>query len=97
MPYVVYWTENASLGLEKVYHFLAEKSEDAAKAALMAIREKALLLEQFPNAGRPADDFEPEYRELLIPFGGAGYVLVYEVMGTSVYVLAIKHQREVGY
>jgi len=83
--------------LEKAYLFLADKSEEAAIGAIKAIREKVLLLEQFPNAGRPADDMEPEYRELLIPFGGAGYVLVYEVLGNSVYILALKHQKEAGY
>jgi len=97
MPYLVVWTENASQGLERAYLFLAEKSAEAAVAAIKAIREKALLLEQFPNAGRPAEDFEPEYRELLIPFGGAGYALVYEVIGNTVYVLALKHQKEAGY
>lgn len=97
MPYIVSWTENAGQGLERAYLFLVEKSEDAAVAAIKAIREKALLLEQFPNAGRPAENFEPEYRELLIPFGGAGYVLVYEVIGDNVYILALKHQKEAGY
>lgn len=97
MPYIVNWTENASQGLERAYLFLVEKSEDAAVAAIKAIREKALLLEQFPNAGRPVEDFEPEYRELLIPFGGAGYVLIYEVMGDAVYILALTHQKEAGY
>lgn len=97
MPYIVNWTENASQGLKNLYLFLADKNEEAAKSALMAIREKAMLLEQFPNVGRPAEEFEPEYRELLIPFGGAGYVLIYEVLGDFVYVLAIKHQKEAGY
>ena len=97
MSYIVIWTENASKAVEKVYLFLAEKNDDAARAAVAAIREKALLLEKFPNAGRPADDFEPEYRELVIPFGGAGYVLVYEVIGDMVYILALKHQSEAGY
>jgi toxin ParE1/3/4 len=97
MPYLVKWTENASQGLERAYLFLAEKSENAAVAAIKAIREKALLLEQFPNAGRPAEDFEPECRELPIPFGGAGYVLIYEVSGNSVCILALKHQKEAGY
>ena len=97
MPYIVIWTENASQGIERAYLFLAEKSEEAAVAAIRAIREKALLLEQFPNAGRPAEDFDPEYRELLIPFGGAGYILTYEVIGDMGYVLAVKHQKEAGY
>lgn len=97
MPYLVHWTSNASVGLEKAYLFLVDKSEEAAVGAIKAIREKVLLLEQFPNAGRPADDMEPECRELLVPFGGAGYVLVYEVLGDSVYILALKHQKEAGY
>ena len=97
MPYLVIWTENALQGLERAWLFLAEKNEEAARAAVTANREKALLLEEFPNAGRPAEDFDPEYRELLIPFGGAGYVLIYAVMGESVYVLALKHQKEAGY
>ena len=97
MPYIVIWAEGAGKGLEKAYRFLAEKSAEAAVAAIKTIREKTLLLEQFPNAGRPADDLEPEQRELLISFGGAGYVLVYEVSGNTVYVLAVKHQKEAGY
>ncbi|MDR0827609.1 MAG: type II toxin-antitoxin system RelE/ParE family toxin [Desulfovibrio sp.] len=97
MPYIVNWTENAIAGLERVWLFLAEKNEEAAKAALKSIREKALLLEEFPNAGRPAEDFDPEYRELLIPFGGAGYILIYEVVGDFVCIMALKHQKEAGY
>ena len=99
MPYIVNWTGNASQGLERAYRFLAEKNAEAAVFALKTIREKALLLEQFPNAGRPAEDLEPEHRELLIPFGGAGYVLLYRFAegGDTVTVLAIRHQREVGY
>lgn len=97
MPYVVHWTDNAVAGLERLYLFLAEIHDAAAIGAIKAIREKAALLEQFPNAGRTSEDFDPEHRELLIPFGGAGYVFVYEVCGNDVYILALKHQKEAGY
>lgn len=97
MPYLVTWTDNALAGLERTYLFLAEKSEEAAQNALKAIREKVLLLEEFPNAGRPAEDFDLEHRELLVPFGVAGYVLVYEVHAEQVWILAVKRQREAGY
>ena len=66
-------------------------------AAIKAIREKALLLEQFPNAGKPAGDLDPEHRELLVPFGVSGYVMVYEVHADRVLVLAVRHQKESGY
>lgn len=54
---------------------------------------------QFPNAGPPAADMEPEHRELLIPFGVAGYVLLYrfDADSAAVTVLAVRHQKEAGY
>jgi plasmid stabilization system protein ParE len=97
MSYIVKWTENAGRGLERAYLFLAEKSEEAAIAAIKAIREKASLLERSPSAGRPADDLDPEHRELIVPFGASGYVLIYEVHEDHVLILAVKHQKEAGY
>lgn len=97
MSYLVEWLEPAIIGLERIYLFLTEKNEDAAIAAIKAIRDKAILLENYPNAGRPADDLEPEQRELLVPFGVSGYVLLYLIEKNIVYILAVRHQREVGY
>lgn len=91
------WTPGASEGLERAYLFLAEKDEDAAIKALDAIDEGSLLLEHFPEAGRPAEDLEPEHRELLIPFGASGYLLLYRLENALVYILAVKHQKEAGY
>lgn len=83
--------------MERAYRFLAEIHEAAALGAVKAIREKALLLEQFPNAERTSEDCDPEHRELLIPFGGAGYVLVCTLCENNMYILALKHQREAEY
>ena len=91
------WTLKALDGLDRAYLFLAEKDEDAAVKALDAIDGGSRILEDFPNAGRPADDLEPEHRELVIPFGASGYVLIYEVVGDKVHILAVRHQREAGY
>ena len=98
MPHITRWTETAQQGLEKAYLFFAEKNEDAAIAAIKAIREKTLLLKQFPNAGRPAEDLEPEHRELLIPFGATGYALLYrfDESSAAITVLAVRHQKEIG-
>ena len=97
MPYIVRWTDNAIDGLVRVHTFLAEMDSDAAQLALYVIEAGADLLEQFPNAGRPGDDLESDHRELLIPFGGSGYALFYEVVGDAVFILAVKHQKEAGY
>ena len=91
------WTKSASDGLLKVFLFLNEKDADAAAKAVETIVESAGILRKFPNAGRPADDLDPEHRELLIPFGASGYIIVYEVYADSVLVLAVRHQKEAGY
>jgi len=96
-PLKLVWSSGALLGVQRVYRFLAEKDVDAARAAASSIRKYAAILEKFPNAGRPAEDLEPEHRELLIPFGLSGYVLVYEVQAEMILVLALRHQKEAGY
>lgn len=56
------------------------------------------MLEAAPDMGRP-DDEMPELRELMIPFGKAGYVALYRYRpgDDAVYVLAVRHQKEAGY
>lgn len=98
MPHLkLLWTPDALRGVERAYRFLADKNPDAAQAAAGAIRRQAAILQRYPNAGRPADDLDPEHRELLIPFGASGYVLVYGVYGDTILVLAVRHQKEAGY
>lgn len=93
----VIWTSGALDGLGRVCLFWAEKDEGTVIKALDAINDGTVLLERFPEAGRPAEDLEPEHRELLIPFGGSGYVLLCRVENAAVYILAVRHQREAGY
>ena len=97
MPYLVHWTANALAGLARVHAFLETADAGAAHRALETLTAATDILQEFPHAGRPADDLEPDYRELLIPFGVAGYAVVYELRGETVVILALKHQREAGY
>lgn len=97
MPRVII-TAGAVRGMVRCRAALAEKSPQAAKRAAKAIADKIVLLESYPHAGRPLDD-EPELRELLIPFGDAGYVALYRHHPAegAVYVLAFRHQKDAGY
>ena len=99
MPPVVIWSPRAIECIKRLYNFLAEKNIDAAKAAAALLFKQAELLEAFPNVGRPAEDLDPEHREILIPFGAAGYVLLYhfDEDRAAVTVLAVRHQKEAGY
>ena len=99
MSPVVVWSPGALACVQRLYRFLAEKNQDAAKTAAELILKQAELLEMFPNIGRPAEDLESEHREIRIPFGASGYVLLYRFAKDTnvVTVLAVRHQRDIGY
>jgi plasmid stabilization system protein ParE len=83
--------------MQRRYRFLAFKNIDVAKRAVKTIREGVQRMALQPNSGRPVADMEPEYREWLIDFGESGYVALYRYDGTTAVVLAVRHQKEVGF
>lgn len=95
MAQIVY-SRNGLANLERLYRFLAEKNPDAAARAIRTIRDKINILSRHPRLGR-VDSEQPEYRELLISFGDAGYVARYRLDGGIVVILAVRHAREAGY
>ena len=65
---------------------------------LAAIRTGIELLGLSPFSCRKAVADDPLLRELVIPFGAAGYVALFEIEGPStVTILAVRHQREDDY
>ena len=96
MPRVI-WSPAALADVQRVYRFLAEKNLLAAKEAVKAIRQSANILAQHPEVGRPIAEMEPEYREWPIPFGSSGYLALYRFDGQTALIVALRHQREVGY
>ena len=40
---------------------------------------------------------EPEYREWVIDFGDSGYIALYRYAGETALIVAVRHQKEVGY
>jgi plasmid stabilization system protein ParE len=96
MPRLI-WTPPALRDVQRLHRFLFDKSPDAAKRAVCAIREGVKVLAHQPGIGRPVDDMEPQYREWLVDFGDSGYVLLYRYDAQTIAILAVRHQREVGY
>jgi len=88
---------NALANVDRLYRWLKPKDADAASRAVAAIRAGVKILAQSPRVGRPVDDMAPEYREKLIDFGNSGYVALYRLDGDTVAILAIRHQKGVGY
>ena len=83
--------------LARLRGFLQHKNPIASQRAAATIIQSVLILEQHPQIGRPVEDMEPEYRELIIGFGHYGYVALYRLDGDAVIIVAIRHQLEAGY
>ena len=94
----VRFTPAALDDLERLFDFYADIDLELAKRSNDAIRKAIQLLRDFPFSGRKVDEGLPLVRELLISFGSAGYVALFEIEGESlVTVLAIRYQRESDY
>jgi plasmid stabilization system protein ParE len=94
----VRFTLEAKSDLERLYGFLAEQDLEAAERALDVIDRAWTILEEFPFSCRKAEDSNPFVREIVIPFGSAGYVALFEIENQqTVTVLSVRHQREDDY
>jgi hypothetical protein len=82
----------------RLYEFLLERDVIAAERALDAIKAAIELLHFSPFSCRKASRDKPFLRELVIPFGAAGYVALFEIDSRStVSILAVRSQREEDY
>lgn len=98
MSFRVRFTLEAKSDLERLFAFLAEHDVQAAERALGTIGRAWQILEEFPFSCRKAEDANPFLRELVIPFGAAGYVALFEIEDQqTVTVLSVRHQREDDY
>jgi hypothetical protein len=79
-------------------YFLVGKDARPAAKALRMIRHSLKLLRFSPYACRKAAADTPRLRELLIPFGASGYVVLFEIEPPrTVTILAARRQREDDY
>ena len=91
------WSPAALVDIKQLYDFLKPKNLDAATRAVKAIRQGVKVLEEQPGVGRPVEEMDDEFRDWVIDFGDSGYVVRYRVDHQSVTVLAVRHQKEVGF
>lgn len=96
MPQLI-WAPPALLDVQRLYRFLASKNADAAKRAVKAIRQEVTVLGQQPGIGRPVENMPDEFRDWIIDFGDSGYVARYRIDAGAVTILAVRHQKEVGF
>jgi plasmid stabilization system protein ParE len=103
MSFIVELSPSAEADLDRLFDYMLDRAEttedlDRAQAAIDAIRAAAQhRLAITPFSFRKAAQ-NPAQRELIIPFGGTGYVALYEIVSPArVVVLAVRHQREEDY
>ena len=96
MPRLI-WSRQALLDVQRLYRFLASKNRDAAKRAVSAVRQGVRVLAYQSRIGRPVDDMPDEFREWVIDFGDSGYLVRYRIGSDAITILAVRHQREVGF
>ena len=98
MNYRRRFTREADDDLVRLYEFLLAEDIDAAAKALEAITQGIEFLKRYPFSCRKATDANPLLRELLISFGNAGYVALFEIDDKqTITILAVRHQREDDY
>ena len=98
MSFSVRYTRAAREDLRELYAYQLRHSLQSARRARDTIAKGTELLKDFPFTCRKADAGNPFLRELLIPFGGAGYVALFSIDDqNTVTILAVRHQREDDY
>lgn len=102
--YTVTVLEEAVADLQRLEDFaiereLASETPDwtTPQRALDAIREGMRLLSWSPYSCRKAQLGNGRSRELIVPFGSTGYLVLFEIIADIVVVGAVRHQREEDY
>jgi plasmid stabilization system protein ParE len=92
----VVYSKRALDHIERAFQFLRDKNPVAAQGAVVAIQSAVDNLSAHPLVGRR---IEGELRELIISYGHSGYVALYRfvIPTDEIRILAIRHQREIGY
>jgi plasmid stabilization system protein ParE len=97
--YRVRLARGAERDLLQLHAYLLQRDPSAARRAGKALRAAMRVLATFPFTCRKQEAAnDPTLRELLVPFGSAGYVLLFEIEDSrTVTILAARHQREDDY
>jgi len=102
--YTVTLLQEAVADLRRLEDFSIERERTSEapdwttpQRALDAIREGLRLLSWSPYSCRRAELGNGRSRELIVPFGGTGCIVLFEIVDNEVVVGAVRHQREEDY
>jgi plasmid stabilization system protein ParE len=103
VKFVVRLTKEAEDDLERLFEALLARASvnddfvravitlEGLKGALEGLADSAL------RCRKAGDGRDPALRELVIPFGRAGYLALFDIAGDAVVLAAVRHQLESDY
>lgn len=102
--YEIVFSREAEEDLERMFDFAFTRELNSPTgdleipiSAIEAIRRGCQFLAVSPFSCRKADN-SPFVRELIVPFGATGYVVLFEIKTAGrIHIGAIRHQRESDY
>lgn len=97
-PYRLRISAQAKADLHRMFRFLSDRDPAAALRSRAALQAGLRTLESSPFTCRKADINDPLMRELVVAFGGSGYIVLFRIEDAqNIRVLAVRHQRESDY
>ena len=98
MSYTLRYTVEALEDFDRIYDFLVVYDVELAERAIQAVKLGLNILTEFPFSCRKISGCNGLIRELLIPFGSSGYIVLFRIDSPeTVTVAAVRHQREDDY
>jgi len=91
MPVEILWSPTALEHLRAIYAYILADNPAAVLAVHDEIERTAGLLQENPRLGRPGR--VEDTRELVVP-AYPTYILVYELRGNNLHILAVMHGRQ---
>jgi len=92
----IVWLNSAVNDVVRLRDFIAANNSEAAQKAAQILKKSALLLAAAPDIGKPVTDLIG-YRDLAIKFGAAGYVMRYKIYENDIYIVHLRHYRELKF
>lgn len=99
MSQIVY-SNQSSRDLIRLSEFMQAMEPTLKKRVVLTIFDGIERLESFPLIAKPSQDEKYKHmRELFVPFGAAGYSVLYEYKEETdtVLIASIRHTKESGY
>lgn len=98
MTYEIRYTDDAIEDFDRLYDYLIAFDVGLADRAYAAIVTAIEQLRTYPFSCRKAKGDDAFLRELVVPFGSSGYIVLFRVDdGKTLTVAAVRHQREDDY